>query len=561
MSETDLSYVSKSILNVLPGAIDLTKEIKYSSYVTRRDYVEVYPVVQPPLAITSSNLGSATRIVLSDPARWMDKRSAVLEFDLGGLVVPANTFGNVAMLDGPASMIARCNVYVGGQQINGGTVNNLNKVLSAVQLNSGSIASYCSDEANLTGGNERLKCVLQGQDTPTVGSMIQTLCNSPYNFLNGAVKPDGTAVGAGTVAAQVFATDALGFYTIPPDDTTKPATGTAGENYYGYSNVNFTSAGKQTICIPLSTLHPIFDSPEMLPLFLAKEVVLEIFFSSPQQTFYSDLSLVGTASGAGNVAIAGAPQNIVSYSITNMKVCADLVSCSDELNDLYKLKASSSEGLIIAYDDYAISTKSCTYSAGGPQAHQAILSTNNLKSMIFFRQADKVASAQNAWSNSNYMYAGIGNWVSTINNTNIPSNPLSSPNAILAYNMRSRSAIHNQLSNCIANHPYVFGKAETVPTAIGINTTTPAMYLANVPTALTSFMIFNNYEKIHDEEIDVGNGVSLSSAGSMIAVRYNEDQGAGADAKNGEFGAYTMYLLLTYGKALIFADGTVQVRG
>jgi hypothetical protein len=47
----------------------------------------------------------------------------------------------------------------------------------------------------------------------------------------------------------------------------------------------------------------------------------------------------------------------------------------------------------------------------------------------------------------------------------------------------------------------------------------------------------------------------------MIAVRYNEDQGAGADAKNVEFGAYTMYLLLTYGKALIFADGTVQVRG
>jgi hypothetical protein len=460
-------------------------------------------------------------------------------------------------------MIARCNVYVGGQQINGGTVNNLNKVLSAVQLNSGSIASYCSDEANLTGGNERLKCVLQSEDTPTVGSMIKTLCDSPYNFLNGAVKPDGTAVGAGTVAAQVFATDALGFYTIPPNTSTKMADGTAGNNYYGYSNVNFTSAGKQTVCIPLSTLHPIFDSPEMLPLFLCKEVVLEIFFASPQQTFYSDLSLVGTApAGDGSThAIAGAPQNIVSYSITNMKVCADLVSCSDELNDLYKLKASSSEGLIIAYDDYAISTKSCTYSAGGPQAHQAILSTNNLKSMIFFRQADKVASAQNAWSNSNYMYAGIGNWVSTINNTNIPSNPLSSPNAILAYNMRSRSAIHNQLSNCIANHPYVFGKAETVPTAIGINTITPAMYLANVPTALTSFMIFNNYEKIHDEEIDVGNGVSLASAGSMIAVRYNEDQGAGADAKNVEFGAYTMYLLLTYGKALIFADGTVQVRG
>ena len=561
MSETDLSYVSKSILNVLPGAVDLTKEIKYSSYVTRRDYVEIYPVVQPPVAITSSNLGSATRIVLTDPARWLDKRSAVLEFDLGGLVVPAATFGNVAMLDGPASMISRCNVYVGGQQINGGTINNLNKVVSAVQMNSGSIASYCSDEANLTGGNERLKCVLQGQDTPTMGQLVKSLSDSPYNFLNGALTTAGAAVGAGTVAAQVFATDALGFYTIPPDSTTKIADGTAGNNYYGYSSVNFTSSGKQTVCIPLSVLSPMFDSPEMLPLFLCKEVVLEIFFASPQQTFFSDLSLIGTAAGAGAAAIPGAPQNIVSYSITNLKVCADLVSCSDELNDLYKLKAASSEGLIIPYDDYAVSTKSCTFAAGSPQVHQAILSTNNLKSMIFFRQADKVASQQNAWSNSNYMYAGIQNYVTTINNTNIPSNPISSPNALLAYNMRSRSAIHNQLSNCIANHPYVFGKAETVATAIGNNTVTAATYLANVPTALTSFMIYNNYEKIHDEEIDVGNGVSLASAGSMISIRYNEDQGAGAAAKATEFGPYTMYLLMTYGKALILSEGTIQVRG
>ena len=64
MSEYDLNYVSKSILNVMPDAIDLTKEIKYSSYITRRDYVEIYPVVQPPVNVTSSNLGSATRIVI-----------------------------------------------------------------------------------------------------------------------------------------------------------------------------------------------------------------------------------------------------------------------------------------------------------------------------------------------------------------------------------------------------------------------------------------------------------------------------------------------------------------
>ena len=82
MSEYDLNYVSKSILNVMPDAIDLTKEIKYSSYITRRDFVEVFPVVQPPVAVSASNLGSATRIILSDPARWLDRRSATLQFDI-----------------------------------------------------------------------------------------------------------------------------------------------------------------------------------------------------------------------------------------------------------------------------------------------------------------------------------------------------------------------------------------------------------------------------------------------------------------------------------------------
>ena len=43
-------------------------------------------------------------------------------------------------------------------------------------------------------------------------------------------------------------------------------------------------------------------------------------------------------------------------------------------------------------------------------------------------------------------------------------------------------------------------------------------------------MIYNNYEKIHEEAIDVGNGISLSSAGSMLSVKYTEDAGAASVA-------------------------------
>ena len=129
MSETDLSYVSKTILNVLPGELDLTKEIKFSSYVTRREYVEVFPVTAPPAAYTNSNLGTSVRIVLADPGRWLDKRSAVLSLDIGGLVLPAASTARFACMDGPASCISRANVYIGGQQINSGTINNLKKLL------------------------------------------------------------------------------------------------------------------------------------------------------------------------------------------------------------------------------------------------------------------------------------------------------------------------------------------------------------------------------------------------------------------------------------------------
>ena len=553
MSETDLSYVSKTILNVLPSEVDLTKEIKFSSYVTRREYVEVFPVTQPPAAYNSSNLGTSVRIQLADPGRWLDKRSATLQLDIGSLVLPVGSSANFAVLDGPCSMISRCNVFVGGQQINSGTINNLNKVAAAIQMNEGSIASYCSDESSLTGGNSRLLSVFQNTDTPTAEVLYQSVSDSPYNFINGA---------SNLGVAPNFTGDALGFAVAKP---VKSATGAAAQGYYGYSNSLSVSAGKQTVSIPLSVLHPFFDSFEMLPLYLCKEIVIELFFANPQTTFVSD---VCATAASGTLPVAATTNGVLapsiaitSYAVANIKVCCDLVTCSAELDDQYKLRAASSEGLIIPYDDYYVSSKAQTFTAAGSVNHQAVLSTNNLKSMLFFRQSDKVATAQNGWSNTNYMYLGIQNYTTTVNNNNIPQNPLSTASSILAYNMRSRGAIHNQLSNCIANNPYVFGKAETIPTA---SIQEPTAWAGDIPASLTSFMIYNNYQKIH-EDIDVGNGISLSTAGSMLTVKYSEDSGTAATDKAtaiiGAGGNYNLYMVMCYGKALIFADGTIQIKG
>ena len=325
MSEDSLSYVSKSILNVLPDAIDLTKEIKYSSYVTRRDYIDVYPTVQPTGPVTSSNLGSATRIVVSDPARWLDRRSAVLSLDLGGLVVPANTFGNYAVLDGPCAMISRANIYVAGQMLNGGTINNLNKVAACVQINNGSVASYVSDEATLTGGNERLRSLLLNTDSPTCATLNRALADSPYNFIAGNANVNN--------AGQLFATDALGFCSTPV--APQIANGLVGNNFYGYSNVNSVNSATQTLCIPLSVLHPFFDDDTMIPLSICKEIVIEIFWASPVQTFKADLTAAAGTAVANNVLPAtGATVPITSYTLSNLKISCDLVSCADEINDL-----------------------------------------------------------------------------------------------------------------------------------------------------------------------------------------------------------------------------------
>ena len=82
---------------------------------------------------------------------------------------------------------------------------------------------------------------------------------------------------------------------------------------------------------------------------------------------------------------------------------------------------------------------------------------------------------------------------------------------------------------------------------------------------------FFYFERIF-EEIDVGNGVSLANAGSQITVQYTDDQSPtnltkakgllnGDSTFAGAIGSYTSYMLMTYGKAIIFADGTTQIRG
>jgi hypothetical protein len=497
--------------------------------------VEVFPSnAGSTINVTSSNLGSSCKIILADPSRWLDKRSGCLVMDIGGLTIttPATQKCNFAVLDGPCAMINKVNVYVNGQMLHSGSISNFNKIATALQVNNGSIASYLSDESALTGGCEKLKYVLTNSTLgcPETQSFYQSVANSPYNLVPLDVSD-----------AALF--DCQGFLTGDGNHNPKSAAALAAG--YGQSMTGYTSTSKQTVSIPLSTLSSFFDAYEMLPLFITREVIIELFWASPTQTFASDYRSA--------TALVSAPLAFSGYTIDNLRVCCDLVTCSEEINDLYRLKAASSEGIIIPYDDIAVSA--ITQAFGSNKTQQAVLSTSNLKSLLYFRQADLVHQSQNGWSNSNYCYLGCTNFTVKINNSLTPQAPLVSPQAILTYNMKNRASLNNQLSNCIANNPFVFYRAECIPTA-------PNATAADIPAALTSFMIYNNFERIF-EEIDVGNGVSLANAGSQITVQYTDDPAAAAKATVllGAPATYTSYMVMTYGKAIIFADGTTQIRG
>jgi hypothetical protein len=536
-------YVATGIRDYLPNEVDLERDLLLTSEVLRREYVEINPPQNSVLGISSSSIGNVTEIKLSDPSRWVDTSTLCLMFDVGNLQVPTPTTGrtnyvNVCQLDGPFAVLNRMNVSVGG--VNLSSINELNKHMSARWLN-GAMASHVMQEAQLYNpGCTKLVPVIQAPSQYVKSTYCyQQLANALSNF------DIAGATSAGTKNAA--RTDVMGFPTATSQvDADLVASG------FGYQNGFETDTTRQSVCIKIGDICPFFTQMRYLPLFLLKDVIFSFYYASPQQAFMTDLYSSVTLDGS-----APADVSITSYDITNIKMVCDLITCSDVLNNRYKMLAASEDGIILPFDDVAVQSTAWSH-AKTERQFQCQLSTANLKSLLFYQQSQETQQSQKGWSNTNFHYLGINKYQLSCNNNNLPSNPLNRANEIMVYNNRSRGVIGNELSQFVCNNPYI---------AYGMECAPSGTLDESVPATFVAFFIYSNFEKIINENPEIlRNGLNLKDASSTITIKFCENQDTTPQASTirtavlgDDKGAYTCYAQMTYQRSLVLKNGMIEL--
>jgi hypothetical protein len=545
-------YVATGIRDYLPMEVDLERDLMLTSEVLRREYVEINPPQNSVNGISSSSIGNVTEIKLSDPSRWLDTSTLVLQMDVGNVVAPSpaagnSLYANVCQLDGPCAMFNRMNVSIGG--VNLSTVNDLNKHMAARWLNS-AMASHVMQEAQLYNpGCTKLVPILQSpasyQNSPT---LYGALANSAGNISIVTASAGSTVVAnaSTTAAAAKYGLDCMGF---PTNNTGVTSAMIAAG--YGYENSFEPSPTRVSVTIKLSDICPFFQQMRYLPLFLLKDVIFSFYYSSPDQCFMTDLFSAVTADGSSPT-----PVSISSYDVTNIKLACDLITCSDVLNNRYRMLAASEDGIILPFDDIAVQSQSFAY-AGTDRQFQCQLSTANLKSVLFYQQSTKASSASNSWCNTNFHYLGVNKFQLQINNNNLPTNPLNRVTDIMTYNNRSRGVLGNELSQFVCNNPWIAYGMECAPLEGAITSSIPATFV--------SFLLFSSLEKVINENPEIlRNGYNLKDASSTITIKWSENTTAGvagtiqgAILKTDKM--YTVYAQMAYQRTIILKNGMIEL--
>jgi hypothetical protein len=539
------NYQNETVIDYLPNKVDLNEQLAISSDIKSRRYVEIYPPNQNLTGINSSSMNNVSVFKISSPSEWMDCMNANLVATVNNVTLPASTKVNGVLLDGKFALINRVNCTVGGIEVCPSN-SQFSTHRNAKYLNEAFVDNYLNDATLLNAGNAKLASVLKNSTLPTGKSLYGDLISSPFNMI------DSTKAAAATNSTAV-SIDAYGVLTVA--NTTQMPAG------FGYQNKSIQNTATQTVTIPLGDLVSLFSIDKYFPLFAVGEVVLTISWNSPVIAFWSDCCTVSATSTFTGVA------PIASYGISDIKLACDLLTCSDALNNSYKEKALSEEGINIVFDDWIVGTSNpINFTGNGARQQMKVdLSTSSLKSILFYFQGQN-ENAQNAWSNSHFPYLGIQNFQCMVNNINYPPNPLSNCTDIVLYNNRGRGVINNQLSQFVANNPYVLGRSECAVTG---NPSTGVASTADDPsTCVTAFMIYNNFERILNENPQLlKNGVDLKSGTSSVTITWNEnnDNANQAPIVKGALGSangqYNGYALCTYQRLFQIARGKVDIIG
>jgi hypothetical protein len=539
------NYQNESILDYLPNKVDLEEQLLMSSDIRERRTVEILPPNQALPNISATSMNNVATFKINSTEEWIDCMNANLVFQVSSVIFPSGTdiSYNICVLDGRYSCIDRVTCTINGNSMVTQT-SGFSLHRNAKYLNEAFIDNYVSDSYVLNPGNAKLCSVLKNSAPPTSQSFYNDLMLSPANFVKTATPS----------SANLY--DACGVITVQNVDAS-----TNVANGYGYRNSYQQDKGTQTVTIPLSELIGFFNIQKYLPLFLfgSGGIDINVYFSSPVNAFFTDCGKYTSATTPSASTYAPAP--ITSYSVSNIKMVVDFIQCSDVLNNSYKLKAQSPEGINLVFDDWIVQSNIVSNFSGGQQQMQCNLTTGSLKSLLFYQQSN-TARQQNGWSNSNLCYLGLNNYSVTINNKQHPPTPLSSATDICLYNNRSRNVISNQLCNLVANNPYVFGRSE-----VGV---TPMPGSANdfVPS-VTAFMIYSNFEKILSENNQIiRNGADLKSGSSVITIKFSTNDDSSTTSPftkilksvlGSSNGSYTQYALLEFQRLFRIANGRVEV--
>lgn len=552
-----LNYVATGIQDVLPMQLDLSRDLALSSDITRRESVELYPPNRSNEGITSTNSGNTVEIKMSDSQRWVDTSTICLMFDVTNIQAPTAALAatnfykyNVCQLDGPFACLQRMNVSIGGKTVSSPA--DLNKHMTARWLNKAMASHVIQDAQILNPGCAKLVPILQNPITlQAAKDVYETLSVAPSNF---------KIQNASFAKTDDILKDAHGCFTgNNPSTTLSAAFVNAG---YGHSNAAYPDFGTQQVCIRLADVCPIFEQARFLPLFLLKDIIFSYYFAGPKTAFMTDLAQVTNAStdtvAAPDVFVSNI--DLYSYDVVNIKMVADLLTVSDQLNNSYRMMAASSEGLMIPFFDVQVKTATVKFGASAEQM-QAQLSTANLKSVLWYRQATGISQNQAAWSNSNFFYNGVSDLQLLCNNSNIPANPLHSPSDIILYNARSKGVIGNELANFVVANPYINHLMEAGLVA--------GAEASSLPIGFVAWMFYCNVERVINENPEIlRNGENLKGASGQITVKWQDNTEAGgagaaiqAALSVGTSGTYNAYALMEFQRVLEIKNSFIDILG
>lgn len=212
------SYESQSIVDYIPGELDLSAQLRLSSDVLRREQVDIAPAAPSIHGISQITTSNVVDITIADPARWIDPSTTYLKFDVGNIRVPAVPAGttanaNFCVLDGPFANINKINVALGGGVAPVFNMNDVNKVMNARYTNQAMEKAYVTDGQLLNPGCTKYAPLI-GNNTavPMSVDYYTSLSSMPGNF---TMVSGSSAVGS-PVTPNATLLDGLGFKTGVP---------------------------------------------------------------------------------------------------------------------------------------------------------------------------------------------------------------------------------------------------------------------------------------------------------------------------------------------------------